>query len=299
MDQIKPVFIIGINPRCGTNYLQRILCLHPDCVPTRHWGEDFILFHADHLLNFTEAVTSHWIPEWNNDPSQFRAAMRKGIIHYLSPSETPARYVITKTPHAENAHLFLKMFDSGFMILVIRKGQDLVESTLRTFRKKKFDDAARGYRHGGELILRILNNPELMNSGRIKLVRYEDLIQNHSETVGQLLDFLKLDKTVFDFSKSASQKVSGSSSFGVTEEKFIWKSVENDGTFTPTKRADNWSRHQHYRFNHLAGKINRALGYELQYCNDSINYFLFNVFAFIPDFTHRTKRSIKNILKLP
>jgi hypothetical protein len=61
----NPIFIHGILPRSGTNYLWDLLLLHPDAsppvVPVR---EDLFLNHSDHLIAFTSAVQSSWDPAW-------------------------------------------------------------------------------------------------------------------------------------------------------------------------------------------------------------------------------------------
>ena len=55
----NPIFILGITPRSGTNFLQDILCLHPDCGagPVR---EDFLLHYADFIQNYISNLSHTW-----------------------------------------------------------------------------------------------------------------------------------------------------------------------------------------------------------------------------------------------
>jgi hypothetical protein len=45
----QPIFILGIMPRCATNFLSNLLLLHPDCVPRDTVWEDFTIARSDLL----------------------------------------------------------------------------------------------------------------------------------------------------------------------------------------------------------------------------------------------------------
>jgi len=75
-----PIFILGINPRSGTNYLYHLLSLHPDIVLTNHFGEDFIINGIDKYLNFYESVTFRWKKDWNNNRADLKKAHEWGIL---------------------------------------------------------------------------------------------------------------------------------------------------------------------------------------------------------------------------
>lgn len=58
-----PIFIHGILPRSGTNFLWDLLRLHPDCAPARvPVDEDWFLAHSDHLVHFVDDVGAAWDP---------------------------------------------------------------------------------------------------------------------------------------------------------------------------------------------------------------------------------------------
>ena len=41
----RPIFILGIMPRSGTNFLHQLITLHPACVSSPVW-EDFLIYPA-------------------------------------------------------------------------------------------------------------------------------------------------------------------------------------------------------------------------------------------------------------
>lgn len=286
-----PVFILGVSPRSGTNYLYELLALHPDCVKSRHEGEDFIIYNSVPYLNFINSVTGKWAPEWKNDPGVFRNCMEAGLISYLSPEIKSGQYVITKTPHPDNARGFFEMFSKGYLILLIRSGQDIAESFSKSF-NYRFDDAVRAFSYGAREITGILNNQKLMDSGRVILIKYEDLFSRNREVMTDLLDFLKLDKTVFDFNASENLNIIGSSQHKKEKGKVQWDPVKKSTDFNPLKRYAGWSRWKHYRFNWMAGSYSRKLGYDLEFTDNIILFYLYNI-AVVPfDFSYRILRKL-------
>jgi hypothetical protein len=291
-----PIFIIGINPRSGTNYLYNLLGLHPQCVLSNHYGEDFIISGIHKYLEFYEAVTYRWKKEWNNNRADFKKALEAGIIKYLDPPHSRARYMVSKTPDPANAPLFLKAFSKGYMIIITRKGQDLVESYTTTF-NRRFEDAIRGWCRGARSIYQIMNDEAMMNSGRVAIIKYEDLYQKNEQVMSKLLDLLHLDKSQYDFQKSQNFDVIGSSTFRGNSDVVTWDPVPKDKTFNPLNRFAGWSRWKHYRFNFLAGKYSKALGYELYYDSNGPVYYIYNWILTAYNFFYRLIRRSGIILK--
>lgn len=291
-----PVFIVGINPRSGTNYLHQLIALHPDCIVTKHHGEDFILYASDKYLEFYDIVTKHWSDDWKNDNQSFKKSLESGLLNYLDPGTGTAKYMVTKTPSAINSNNYLDMFSEGYMIVITRKGQDLVESFMKTF-NSRFEDAVRGWKRGAEAIHKVMNDPKLMNSERVIVIKYEDLYQNNTEVMTRILDFLKLDKSKFDFDKSANFDVIGSSTFKGDSKKVTWDPIPKTKTFNPLGRFSHWSRFRHYRFNWMAGKYSKELGYELYFDSKDPLYYIYNTFLTPYDFIHRTVRRMLIIVR--
>jgi hypothetical protein len=286
-----PVFIIGINPRSGTNYLYQILALHPDCVHSKHYGEDFILYGIENYIKFYKTVTSKWVPTWNNNKEEFKKSLEIGLMSYLDPGGAESKYVITKTPHPQNAELFLEAFSKGYMIIITRKGQDLVQSFMTTF-NSRFDDATRGWKRGAESIHNVINDKKLMDSGRIIVIKYEDLYQKNEETMVKLLNFLNLDISKYDFQKSKNFDVIGSSTFKGNSEKATWDPIPKNESFNPLGRFKDWSILRHYRYNWMAGKLSKEFGYELYHETKNPFYYIYNIVVSIYDFFVRMIRRL-------
>jgi len=289
-----PIFIVGISPRSGTNYLYNLLALHPECTFSNHYGEDFIINGLDKYLNFYEKVTYQWKKDWNNNRADFRKALEQGLLEYLTPVDSNARYMITKTPNPTNTDLFLRVFSQGFLIIITRNGQDLAES-YTTSLKGGFEDVVRGWSRGAKWIDKIARDENMMNSGRVAVIKYEDLYLKNELVMSKLLDLLHLDKSKYDFDRSQNFDVIGSSSH-VGRSKDFWEPVPKEKSFNPLNRSAGWGRLKHYRFNWLAGKYSKALGYELFYESKDPVYYIYNIILTIFNFTFRILRRCGIIL---
>ena len=75
-----PIFILGIMPRSGTNYLWDLLRVHPACAPAREpIREDFFIEESDDLLAFTRHVAERWDPMWGAVDYELIRRFRVGI----------------------------------------------------------------------------------------------------------------------------------------------------------------------------------------------------------------------------
>ena len=64
-DELRPIFILGIMHRSGTNLLQDLLCLHPDCEPGGIIGEDGLIAKADPLIEYVNYLYKFWDSCWH------------------------------------------------------------------------------------------------------------------------------------------------------------------------------------------------------------------------------------------
>jgi hypothetical protein len=67
----SPIFVLGIHFRSGTNFLYDLLCLHPSCDASTPLPEDYLLDHADLLVEYVDSVSwtsrTHCKAEVNQD----------------------------------------------------------------------------------------------------------------------------------------------------------------------------------------------------------------------------------------
>ena len=96
IQRADPIFIHGILPRSGTNFLWDLLLLHPDCARAREpVNEDLFLDHSDHLVAFVEAVRALWDPRWGTFgpdlPERLLRRHRRGLVSFLwTDRQSPA-----------------------------------------------------------------------------------------------------------------------------------------------------------------------------------------------------------------
>jgi hypothetical protein len=263
MAKTGPIFILGITPRSGTNFLSDLLCSHPDCSPARKpVREDLFLQHADLLQVFTSAVQHAWDPGWGSfdaTSDKLHQAIGDGLIAFLWTERD--RRLVTKSPSVRNLEFFFTLFPAARLVILVRDGRSVVQSSMVTF-GWDFDTAAHLWAEGAEAIRRF----DLAHQGSgvpYRIVRYEDLVDDVELVLSELLDFLELDSERFDFQAAAGLPVRGSSAyFGRGRASVNWDPVEKDQGFAPKERWQDWSRSLHRRFEWIAGEQLRYFGYQ-------------------------------------
>jgi protein-tyrosine sulfotransferase len=286
----RVVFILGIAERSGTNYLQDILRLHPDCDVDGMELEEDHFTHASHfLVNFVQLATRSWKRWWGpeyleTERELLYRCIGDGLISFLKKEVVTRRLLngidpnrelkvlVTKTPSTENLDLFFRIFPDAELIILVRDGRAVVESAVRTF-YRRFDRASRQWADRANAVLRFTNN-DANHDRRYLLVKYEDLYSHNQEEMRRILDFLHLDQTRYDFTAAANLPVRGSSTLRQEDTQIgaspargaapgiHWRPVAKSADFNPLARWSHWTRAQHERFNWIAGMPSQALGYE-------------------------------------
>ena len=259
-----PIFIQGILPRCGTNLLFNLLRLHPDCeVPDPVW-EDFSLETADMLVDYARTTYELWArnPNWGVYEAlegEFLRSLGGGVLSFLR-AHAPGRRLVTKTPSVKNLDAFFDLFPDAYLLIVVRDGRDVVESSARSFGWDR-DEVTRKWAEAARTILTF----DRAHGGagvRHTIVRYEDLSQDMEGTLSPVLDFVGLDVAAYDFDAARNLPVYGSSTFRGGANQVHWEPVARTRDFKPVRRWAGWDRRQHERFNATAGDLLPAFGYE-------------------------------------
>lgn len=263
MERADPIFIHGILPRSGTNYLCELLLLHPDCAravdPVR---EDLFLDHSDHLLAFTKAVQDAWDPRWGEFSagmtSRLHAALGDGLLSFLWADRD--RRLITKSPSVRNLTWFFNFFPKARLLVLIRDGRSVTQSSMDTF-GWGFERSARAWADAAKEIIRFVQ-ADTHISDQWRVVRYEDLVDDIDRELPDILRFAGLDPAAYDLETARDLPVRGSSAFfGPGRSSVHWEPVQRDDTFSPNERWRTWTYGQLDRFQWLAGDQLRALGY--------------------------------------
>jgi hypothetical protein len=260
----RPVFILGLTPRTGTNYLWDLVCLHPACSSGREpIREDFFLEHAHLLATFVRDVSSEWDPAWGvvseKTLAELRAALGTALLDFLSADED--RRLVTKNPTVAGIDQVFAFFPTAQLILLVRDGRAVVESCVRTF-GWDVDLAARRWAAAADIAMRFLD-ARTADDPAVQLVHYEDLVADPGGQMSKLLSFLDLDVAAYDFSRAERLPVRGSSVFLGGRGQVHWDPVERTADFDPLRRWTGWNADQHRRFAWLAGRQQVALGYPL------------------------------------
>jgi protein-tyrosine sulfotransferase len=261
--QADPIFILGVMPRSGTNYLWDLICSHPDCAPAREpIHEDLFLEHAHVLQGYVAAVQRAWDPAWgafaDDLPAKLSASLGDGLISFLWVERN--RRLVTKSPSVRNLALFFSLFPRARLLILIRDGRSAVQSAMTTF-TWDFDTAAHVWARGAEEIRQF--DRAHRDGLAYRIVRYEDLVDDVEPMMAGILDFLGLDRGRFDFAAATRLPVRGSSAFfGPGRATVNWDPVEKDAAFAPKERWREWDPALVRRFEWIGGDQLRHFGYQ-------------------------------------
>jgi len=258
-----PIFILGIMPRCGTNFLSNLLLLHPDCVPRDTVWEDFTIAHADLLKRYSNRVVQNWDPVWGvseQTRDEFNHSLGSGIASFLTLHSRGHR-VVSKTPRVDNLELFFHFFPTAPLLILVRDGRAILESGIRSFGWNREANLHRLASAANSII--DFRRDHDGKSHRYRIVKYEDLWQKPAQEMRAILDFLDLPTADYDFEKAAQLPIRGSSDLMHQDDKSVhWDPVDKTPDFDPLSRFEHWSPAMHYRYNRVAGKHMEALGYQ-------------------------------------
>jgi len=286
----RPVFILGIAERSGTNYLQDLLRLHPDCdVDGLELEEDHFVAYSDLLMRYVNLASKQWKAWWGQEQlqkerNQLCQCIGDGLVSYLhlqvrnrrvltgkAPADKPLKVLVTKTPDVTNVNLFFEFFPNAYLLILVRDGRAVVESAVRTF-YRNFADEARKWATRASAIRRFAAGESSIGR-KYLIVRYEDLYTNTSDELRRIMSFLDMDPALYDFEAAINLPVRGSSSLRQEgadwRQSFIapgihWNPVPKASDFKPLERWRNWNHAEHQRFNWIAGKYLPLFGYEME-----------------------------------
>ena len=107
----------------------------------------------------------------------------------------------------------------------------------------------------------------------------------------KVFDFLGVDSKDFDFDRSKSLGVTGSSDLKRKEGVVHWRVMEKSENFNPLNRFSNWNKAKHERFNWIAGPSMTGFGYKLEETGSEGFLYIFKNRLF--DFLRKPKKPIK------
>lgn len=261
-----PVLVLGVMPRSGTNFLRDVLAEHPDLHPDPGRLYEFPLLHAaDSAGAFMEDFIAMFprneevLGKWDALAMLAGAWMRELQI------EAGERRILLKCPHVQNVDLAPVIFPDAKIIICVRDGRDVAESTLKTFKRrslarKTLGQLAHEWALGTEAALTFQPNGANANPN-VLVVKYEEVVEDPSAVLPAVLDFADLNQERFPFEKIKSLPVRGSSR---SEKSDVdkWQPEEKTKNFTPVGRWKDWSGSQKNAFFKVAGRALVEAGYD-------------------------------------
>ncbi len=256
------VFVHGVLPRSGTNFVADALALHPDLHqnPGRLW--EFPLLH---VARGAEALQREFRFMFKPNAEvmgrfDMLAYMASGWLKALQEPLGDKR-MLFKDPHVRNIGLFPDLFPRDVLILVLRDGRDVVRSSEGTFGgplRKDFRLLAEEWNAGCEAIMSFAPGGENAWPGA-KVLWYEDLVRDPERTMRDLLAHARLDPERYDFEALKSLPVRGSSEAAAAAG---WTPKQKTADFNPLGRWRDWPAPKRARFKAIAGGGLKRAGYE-------------------------------------
>lgn len=271
-DCTDPIFILGVMPRSGTNFLKDLVELHPDCgFAGPPLVEDYLVPSTNWLVKYVKSVAKDWNDlgrgvDYSSLEEELGHFLGNGLVSFLQ-SKIAEKRMLTKTPSVCNIKNFFKLFPKARLLILVRDGRAVVESGVKSF-GWQYEDAFHEWAEAASSIIEF-DRVHKASNYQYLIVRYEEVWNNLEEAVTRILNFLDLDREKYDLEKALNLPVRGSSTVRSDSGKMLWKAVEKTQSFNPLERWKNWDRAKHERFNWIAGHYMEALGYELQQYNSN------------------------------
>jgi len=259
----RPILVLGLMPRTGTNYLGRMLRTHRDCTTAKTLYEDFLVHSLPDLDDCVEGIATSWPKHWpcHSRLDELRGRLGEALLAFLEDDvRSPGKRPVFKTPSVRGIDRIEHFLPQADVVIVLRQGPATIESGMRSF-GWDFETACKRW---GKAVQTVLSTAERRKAEGLKpfvLVRYEDLSTDTGRVLNSVAAQLGLDPAGFDRKRLAEFPVYGSSQ----QDKLNWDPVAKGSTFNPLARAAHWPAHAIRRFDHLSGGLSAKLAYELPY----------------------------------
>ena len=265
-DTPAPILVFGVMPRSGTNFVRDLLSEHPDVCADPGRLYEFPLLHSGGAARSFMDEFIAMFPRNSEVLSRWDAwAMLSGAWLRELQLEAGEKQILLKSPHVHYLNLAPFIFPDAKIVLCLRDGRDVMESSLRTFSRwspgrKTFKQLAHEWALGTDAILSFENGRANAHAD-IKVVYYEKLVSDANKEINLILPHLGLDPERYPFDKLESMPIRGSSRSNINDTE-RWQPQEKDKNFKPIGRWSSWSKARRARFDKIAGQKLQEAGYE-------------------------------------
>ena len=136
-DVPAPILVLGVMPRSGSNFLRDLIAEHPDVYPDPGRLYEFPILHAagsargfmeDFIAMFPR--NAEVLGKWD------ALAMLAGAWMRELQAEAGNKRILLKCPHVQFLSLAPIVFPNAKIVICLRDGRDLADSTMRTFKRR-------------------------------------------------------------------------------------------------------------------------------------------------------------------
>lgn len=258
------LFIYGVMPRSGTNFLYELLLRVPPCVRSRiAFAEMPILAGESYFRGPTDLIGRVHPPSGAAfGRMEWMSYAVSGFRNRLLDMADPGSVTLIKTPLVYNIELFPTLFPQDRMIFIVRDARYIVDSFMRTFARTRmsrtFEDVCLETRMAMEKSEAFLAHQP---ADRVMPLRYEDVVRDKGGALRAIFAWMGIEPGAID-GAIEHLPIYGSSTHSRGDGGAVeWKPVEADGSFDPTSRPLDWSDAQKRIFTRTCGAANRRQGY--------------------------------------
>lgn len=266
-DGYRPaLFVNGVLPRSGTNYIANALALHPAVAAFPRRMDEFPLLD---IAPGARALWHEWLAHYRENAGivarhELFAWLAAGWLADLQ-ADAPGQHLLFKSPHVRQLALFRAALPEDRLILCLRDGRDVVASTLASFEKRRpltgrsFRQLVTEWRLATEAVLACSPGGPHAHPHTV-VVRFEAMVADQAAELRRILPAMGLDPAAYPFDRLAKLPVFGSS-IAKPAGTWRWQRVERDASFNPIGRYANWPDHRKRAFDRLAGDTLKRAGY--------------------------------------
>lgn len=304
------VFILGCEMRSGTNFLHDLLSLHPSCIGTTMFKEDFALLDLELLYKyndirlqyyrtFNEFAENRTVSHFSENI--FNRTFGDAIIANLRtqlPQGSEEKILVTKSPTFWNLNYAPRFFPASRFILLLRDGRSVVYSMQKSFDTNffvgldKWKSAITAFQQFKA------EQPEFFSKNCL-VVKYENLYLQPLDELKRIASFLEIDATSVTTEMVSGLKVRGSSDLRDSNKSIHWGEVSATDEFKPLDRFLRWPIWKRRYCEAYLGESLKLLDYKFEdpRCSDPRFYIIRALHILLWLFTKLSTRTLKNAVR--
>jgi len=153
----KPAILIqGVMPRCGSNYIAELIGYHPNVYSFPNEIYEFPLLNcADDIILMQNRFFQYYPKNKTRiGEIDFLPLFGSALIAYLYSFVPKDKILLVKSPYVDYLNFFFHLFPYENLVLILRDGRDVVQSTIKTWPDKyAFPDICSTWDRNANMIL--------------------------------------------------------------------------------------------------------------------------------------------------